>query len=153
MFSPSSTSDNFKVSYMDSTSLLSSWSRHAISLEGLEWPSVEHYVQAMKYEDKKYQEKIRCAAHPRDAKKLGESRWKRKKSNWKQERVIYMTRGIYIKCKTYPEVIEALLASGDLTILDTSNFDYFWGCGRDGRGQNKFGKILMDVRAKLLEDS
>jgi ribA/ribD-fused uncharacterized protein len=136
---------------MDSTSLLSSWSKHSITLEDKDWPSVEHYVQAMKHSNEEYREKIRQTAHPRDAKKLGESRWKRKKPNWKSEREIYMTRGMYIKCRTYPEVAETLVASGDLPILDTSNFDYFWGCGRDGRGQNRFGAVLMDIRNKLME--
>ena len=137
---------------MDTTSPLSSWSKHSIFIEDLEWPSVEHYVQAMKYENKDYREKIRLAAHPREAKQLGEARWKRKKSNWKSEREIYMTRGMYIKCRTHPEVAEALIASGDLPILDTSNFDYFWGCGRDGRGKNRFGDVLKDIRAKLISE-
>lgn len=137
---------------MDSTSPLSSWSKHPIFIEDLEWPSVEHYVQAMKYSNSQYQDKIRSAPHPRDAKKLGESRWKKKKSNWKTERELYMTRGMYIKCRTYPEVAAALIESGDLPILDTSNFDYFWGCGRDGRGKNRFGLVLMDIRKKLREE-
>lgn len=151
MFTPTHATDNFKVSYMDTTSPLSSWSKHSIFIEELEWPSVEHYVQAMKYKNELYREKIRNASHPRDAKKLGESRWRRKTPSWQAERELYMTRGMYIKCRTFPEIAEALMASGDLPILDTSNFDYFWGCGRDGRGKNRFGLVLMDIRKKLRE--
>jgi len=110
-------------------------------------------VQAMKYEEGPYRDKIRTAEHPRASKKLGEARWKRKRKNWKSEREVYMTRGMYTKCKTFPEVAEALLATGDQKILDTSNYDYFWGCGRDTFGHNRFGAVLTDIRAKLKEEA
>ncbi|MGB1090832.1 MAG: NADAR domain-containing protein, partial [Oceanobacter sp.] len=45
-----------------------------------------------------------------------------------------------------------LLDSGDIEIKEVSQYDYFWGCGRDLRGQNAFGKMLMDIRAKLKEE-
>jgi len=151
MFTAKTDSPKFHLSHMDTNSLLSSWSKHSIFIENLEWPSVEHYVQAMKYDDGPYREKIRNAEHPKSAKKLGESRWKKKRANWKSERELYMTRGIYTKCKAYPKIAEALLATGDQAILDTSNYDYFWGCGRDTFGKNRFGAILMDIRAKLEE--
>jgi|TARA_B110000483_G_scaffold238964_1_gene316574 ribA/ribD-fused uncharacterized protein len=149
MFTAKTDSPKFHLSHMDTNSLLSSWSKHSIFIENLEWPSVEHYVQAMKYDDGPYREKIRNAEHPKSAKKLGESRRKKKRTNWKSERELYMTRGIYTKCKAYPKIAEALLATGDQDILDTSNYDYFWGCGRDTLGKNRFGAILMDIRAKL----
>ena len=31
--------------------------------------------------------------------------------------------------------------------------DYFWGCGRDGRGDNHYGKLLMRVRDKLRQEA
>ncbi len=153
MFKPEPQIETFKVSFMDTTSVLSAWSRHSIEIEGSEWPSVEHYVQAMKFSNADYREKIRTAPHPRQAKNLGSSIWRAKKPNWKSEREVYMTRGIYIKCKTHPEVFDALMSSADLPILDTTNFDYFWGCGRDGRGQNRFGKVLTNVRQKLKAEA
>lgn len=153
MFKPEPQTETFKVSFMDTTSVLSAWSKHPISIEDQEWPSVEHYVQAMKFPDPNYREKIRTAKHPRQAQRLGSRIWKAKKTGWKSEREVYMTRGIYIKCKTHPEVLEALMGSDNLPIQDTTNFDYFWGCGRDGRGQNRFGKILMQVRDKLKSEA
>ncbi|MFL5243295.1 MAG: hypothetical protein ACJ8FY_14410 [Gemmataceae bacterium] len=29
--------------------------------------------------------------------------------------------------------------------------DYYWGCGTDGSGQNKLGKVLMVVRSIVRE--
>ena len=63
-----------------------------------------------------------------------------------------MTRGIYVRCRTHPELAEALLDTGDTKIVENSNFDYCWGCGRDRRGENRYGKVLMNVRARLREE-
>jgi hypothetical protein len=37
-----------RVSMTDSTDPLASFSRHSVSLDGAEWPSVEHYFHGMK---------------------------------------------------------------------------------------------------------
>ena len=63
-----------------------------------------------------------------------------------------MTRGIYIKCRTHTEVADALLATGDQKIVESSQYDYYWGCGRDGRGHNTYGNVLMAVREKLQKE-
>jgi ribA/ribD-fused uncharacterized protein len=63
-----------------------------------------------------------------------------------------MTRGIYIKCRTHKEAADALLETGDQKIVESSQYDYYWGCGRDGRGHNTYGRVLMAVRDKLREE-
>ena len=64
-----------------------------------------------------------------------------------------MIRGIYIKCRTHADVAKALFETDDQKIVESSQFDYYWGCGRDGRGHNTFGKVLMAVRDKLREEA
>lgn len=131
---------------------LSSYSSFAFELDGYEWPSVEHYYNAMKYGDEKYAEKIRNAPLAADAEKLGKSRWHKKRKDWKKVKLTVMTRGTYIKCRTHPEVAKMLLDTGDIEITEVSLYDYFWGLGRDQRGDNAFGKMLMDIRDKLREE-
>ncbi len=63
-----------------------------------------------------------------------------------------MTRAVYTKCRTHPNIARELLATGDETLVDNNQYDYFWGCGRDRRGNNAYGKALMNVRAKLREE-
>ena len=131
---------------------LGTFSRHGFSLEERDWPSVEHYYQAMKFVDADYRERIRQAVHPRQARKLGRSRWKKRREDWTRIKGTIMTRGVYTKCRTHPEVAELLLATGTATLVENSNYDYFWGCGRDRRGANMYGKVLMNVREKLRQE-
>lgn len=135
--------------------LLGSCSSHAFRLEGVEWPSVEHYFQAMKFQttDPEYMEKIRLAKHPKAARRLGRKHSRKLRKDWKQVKKIVMTRAVYTKCKAHPEVASALLETGDDRLVNNQQYDYFWGCGRDRRGENTYGKVLMDVRNKLREEA
>jgi len=63
-----------------------------------------------------------------------------------------MTRAVYTRARTHENIADMLLETGDKTIVEKSLYDYFWGCGRDGRGLNKYGQVLMNVRAKLLAE-
>ena len=132
----------------------SGWSRHEIKpfeLDGDEWVSIEHYYQAMKFDSVDYREKIRHAKTPAEAEKLGKVRFKKKRADWKAVETTVMTRALYIQCRTYPEMTNKLLATDSKNLVEDSQFDYFWGCGRDRRGENHYGQALMNVRAKLKE--
>lgn len=130
---------------------LAACSKLGLELDGGYWPSVEHYYQGMKFEDSELRDAIRSCAHPHEARKLAKRNKRRVRRDWKAIRRTVMTRGVYIKCRANPEAADALLATGDLRIVETSQYDYYWGCGRDLRGENNFGSVLMEVRAKLRE--
>jgi ribA/ribD-fused uncharacterized protein len=152
MFSSKSGPAPLYVSRSDAVNPLSSYSKHGFELDGELWPSVEHYYQGMKFEPGELRKAIRDAGHPAEAEKLAVKNKKRIRKDWKKVKETFMTRGIYIKCRAHPEVAEALMDTGDQKIVETSQFDYYWGCGRDGRGHNTFGEVLMAVRDKLREE-
>jgi len=118
----------------------------------MDWPTVEHYYQGMKFENPDQREAIRNTPSPAEAKKIAENHVKAVRKDWKKIRETVMTRGVYIKCRTHPVAAKALLMTGDQKIVETSQFDYYWGCGRDGRGHNTYGKVLMAVRQKLKSE-
>lgn len=144
--------DGVQLSRFDVNNPLAAYSKHSFELDGQVWASVEHYYQAMKFPDGPYQDKIRQAEHPKAATKLGDAWFKTKRENWESKRKVMMTRAVYTKCKTHSDVAEALLATGDKPIIDMSQFDYYWGIGRDGRGENCYGEVLEAVRSKLREE-
>jgi len=133
----------------------SNWSRYALkefTLEDESWLSIEHYYQAMKYDSPDYRQKIRLTETPQRAAKLGNKRFKKKRSDWKQVETVVMTRAVYTQCRTHEDIAQTLLDTDDKNLVEDSQFDYFWGCGRDRRGENHYGKVLMNVRSKLREE-
>ncbi|MBZ2167442.1 NADAR family protein [Marinobacter sp. F4216] len=143
---------NLYVTRSDLDNLLGTHAHYGFELEGKHWPTVEHYFQGMKFTDDAKQEEVRNATSPEKARKLGRKRHKSFRKDWKKVRETVMTRGVYIRARTHDELAEALLTTGDQIIMENSNYDYFWGCGRDRRGENRYGKVLMNVRAKLQEE-
>lgn len=151
MFS-SKPENRYFVVRTDEENPLSAYSKFGFELDGAEWPSAEHYYQGMKFEDGAIREQIRSTDHPDKASKLAKSKKKFIRKDWDKVRQVIMTRAIYTKCRTHESIAESLLATEDKQIVETSMYDYYWGCGRDGRGNNVFGKVLMNVREKLLQE-
>lgn len=139
-------------SRFDKDSPFATISKHPFLLDDVQWKTAEHYYQACKFKDLAYAEKIILAKDGQQAYQLG-NRWlKRKNSDWKTKRQLYMTRALFRKVKEYPEVAQVLLETGDALLVETSQYDYFWGLGRDQRGENKLGKVWMDIRKRILSE-
>ena len=132
---------------------LSTYAKYGFHLEGKDWPSVAHYFHAMKFSDDGYQEKILQADSPKKATRLGRSRLHKIRGDWSAVKATVMTRAVYTKCRQHQEVADLLLATEDRQIIEDNSYDYFWGCGRDRRGENTYGKVLMSVRKKLREEA
>lgn len=137
------------VSMEDAANPLSAFSKHPFSLEGAEWPSVTHYFEAMKFEAPAAQAAIRACEHPKAAQRLAGRHRREVRKDWDAVKEVFMARGVYRKCRDNDAVAAALVATGECLIMETSQYDYFWGCGRDSRGLNAYGKVLMGVRARL----
>ena len=138
------------VSMEDAADPLSAFSKHPFSLEGAQWPSVAHYFEAMKFEAPAAQAAIRACEHPKAAQRLAHRHRREVRKDWDAVKEVYMARGVYRKCRDNDPAAAALVATGERPIVETSQYDYYWGCGRDTRGLNAYGKVLMGVRARLL---
>lgn len=131
---------------------LSTYSKFGFVYQDKFWPSVEHFFQAMKYShDSAYQEKIRESDHPKKARKLGRTWFRRVVKDWRHVRIHTMYTGCYNKFLQNEEAWELLDATEDKLIVEPSQYDYFWGIGRDGRGKNIYGKTLMRVRHNIRQ--
>lgn len=139
-----------------------------ITLDGLEWPSVEHYYQAQKSQDPRYVAAIRAAVHPSEAKRLaaspdtrgraGRNSWFRAngrapRSDWIEIKRDVMRIADFAKFSQNAELQRLLLLTDDAEIVEDSPRDAFWGIGPNGRGENWAGRILMEVRSRLRSHS
>ena len=138
----------------DENETLGSAAMQPFSLDDQDWPSVEHYFQALSYEGHpKLLQKILASPTAKSAAAATKWQFWKKRKDWKKVCTVIMTRAVYTRCKTYPEVAQALLETGEVRLVENSNYDYFWGCGRDRRGENAYGKVLMNVREKLKQEA
>ncbi len=124
-----------------------SW--HGFELDGKYWRTVEHYFQAQKFEGTDHEETVRRARTPGDAKGLGRSKSISLRSDWESVKDHIMYQAVLRKFETHEDLRDRLMQTEDDELVESAPGDYYWGCGADGTGQNKLGKILMDVRSKL----
>ncbi|MBD3237512.1 MAG: DUF1768 domain-containing protein [Candidatus Eisenbacteria bacterium] len=131
-------------------SWLSNFSRHPITMNGLEWPSVEHYFQAMKFpHEPARQERIRQKRNPLQAKRIAWERGAKVRPGWERLRDRVMLEAVRAKFEQHSELREALLETGSQPLVEHSRSDAYWGDGGDGRGKNKLGRILMQIREEM----
>lgn len=127
---------------------LSNFSPPGIEVDGLFWPTVEHYFQGQKFLDIEARERIRKAATPKLAKELGQSRSYQLRPGWDDLREEVMLKALRLKFSKGP-ARELLLSTGTRHLAEASPSDYFWAVGQDGSGLNKLGRLLMQVRQEL----
>ena len=150
MFEPDLTMENaLRFSRFEIDNALASSSEHPIVLEDKSWLTCEHYVQASIVRSELLAKQIETARTGKAAFELAQPWYRWKIQNWKKMRAVFMTRALYTKVQMYSEVKEVLLATGDQLIVESSLYDYYWGIGRDARGENTFGKVWMDIRKKI----
>ncbi len=123
------------------------FSLHGFELDGLWWPTSEHYYQAQKFAGTAHAEKIRLAKTPSESAKLGHAIPHRR--NWKHIKYDVMRRAVLWKFKTHADIRKILLGTGKEIIVQKDIGDYYWGTGKDGSGKNYLGNILMEVRYNL----
>ncbi|MFO5494776.1 MAG: NADAR family protein [Cuspidothrix sp.] len=130
----------------------SNFSPHGIEMEGIYWPTVEHYYQGQKFvgtTDASIIPLIHDAPTPEEAAALGRCPSRRLRPDWELVKTQVMRVGVLQKFITHPDIREILLITGDEMLIENSPTDYFWGCGANHTGENHLGKILMSVRAEI----
>jgi ribA/ribD-fused uncharacterized protein len=128
----------------------SNFSKHPILLEGVLWPTSEHYFQAMKFpEEPERQERIRQAPTPMASKKIAWDPSSKIRPDWDQYRDEVMLRVLREKFKQHPKIAAILLSTGEEELIEHTKNDSYWGDGGDGSGSNKLGLFLMQVRQEL----
>lgn len=122
-----------------------------ISIHGTVWPTSEHYFQAQKFTQAEHQEAIRRVASPMIAARMGRSRARPLRADWETVKDEVMLTALRAKFSQHPELCQRLLATGDALLIEHTPRDTYWGDGADGRGLNRLGQLLMQVREELRQ--
>lgn len=76
----------------------------------------------------------------------------KRRSDWQDVKVDIMTELVRAKADQNEDVKVCLIKTGNKHIVENSPWDTFWGCGKDGSGNNQMGKILMKIRDEILSN-
>ena len=106
-------------------------------------------MQAQKVAGTPHAERIGQARTPAEAAAIGRDRHLPLRPDWDAVKDNVMRRAVLHKFASHDDLRAVVLATGDDLLVEQAPRDASWGSGADGRGQNKLGQILMEVRATL----
>ncbi len=118
-------------------------------LTGKPWPTSEHYFQAQKFLDEKYREEIRRVSSPMVAARMGRDRSKPLRKNWESVKEQVMRKALRAKFEQHAELRALLLATAPAKLVEHTENDAYWGDGGNGKGKNRLGYLLMELREQL----
>ena len=117
-----------------------------INMDGMSFQSSEAAYQAQKCLNTMDKFQF-CELGPREAKKLG--RKVQLRPDWEQIKDGVMAKILNLKFRQHPNLGNLLIATGDAELVEGNHWhDTYWGVC-EGEGQNKLGKLLMQVRSEL----
>lgn len=129
---------------------LSNYSASPFRIDYVLFPTMEHYFQANKADNQNDYLRIAYAPTPGEAKRLG--RKIQLRPDWEKIKDNIMLIGLRKKFAD-PELRSLLLATGDEELVEGNYWgDTYWGVC-NGVGQNKLGKLLMQVREEIKNNA
>lgn len=129
---------------------LSNYSASPFRVDYVLFPTMEHYFQANKANNQNDYLRIAYAPTPGEAKRLG--RKIQLRPDWEKIKDNIMLTGLRKKFAD-PELRNLLLATGDEELVEGNYWrDTYWGVC-NGVGQNKLGKLLMQVREEIKNNA
>ncbi|CAM1372058.1 NADAR family protein [Tenacibaculum xiamenense] len=146
-----------------SKSCFSQWWESSFEIDGVIYPTAEHYMMAGKarlFKDIEILQEILKVSHPHDAKKLGRKVKNFAPEIWDQHKFDIVVQANLAKFSQNPELKTFLLNTKDRIIVEASPVDPIWGIGMAAdhpdvttpnlwRGYNLLGYALMEVRDQI----
>jgi ribA/ribD-fused uncharacterized protein len=122
-----------------------------ITIEGVVWPSSEHYYQAQKFFDPTLQEKVRNAETPYLAAQIGRDPNMPVRDDWDNVKDGFMLVALKAKFTQYDVLKELLLSTNKGHIFEHTKNDCYWADCGDHSGKNMLGVELMQIRDELAK--
>lgn len=137
----------------------SPYTAHAIEIDGVVFPTIEHVYQCQRYTDKKIIEEIRSAHSPVKAWEISSKYKHLQIPEFKSEeyKLKVMKKLMRLKAQQHEEIRKALADSSDLQIVKHITTyppgDGFWDDGEDGKGLNYTGRMWMEIREEIKNEN
>ena len=131
---------------------LANYSNHGFTVDGVYYPTVEHYYQASKFQDKKIIQKILKCKSPKEASIIGRDRKNPRIPNFRNMKNDKMYEGVYYKFSQNKDIRSKLIETRNQEIKEMSVKESYWGVGPNLDGENHIGQILMKVREQIKKD-
>jgi ribA/ribD-fused uncharacterized protein len=120
-----------------------------IFMDGLLWPSSEHYYQAQKFFEPELKELIRNAKTPFLAAQMARDPKMPLRDDWDDVKDGIMLNVVRVKINSYQVLKELLKSTNQSSIYEHTKNDCYWADCLDRTGKNKLGKILEVVREEI----
>ena len=138
--------------------ILSGESNHPINIDGVVWPTVEHYYQAARFSNPAIRDRIRGMATTQLAIKESQVYRHTAVKDWTRIRLGCLTDAFRAMFSQHDECRKHLLETGGAELYQLGLYDDYWGFDRNGRGQNQLGAVLAKLRdefrsTEMLEDT
>eukprot|EP01062_Namystynia_karyoxenos_P005602 TRINITY_DN11940_c0_g1_i1.p1 TRINITY_DN11940_c0_g1~~TRINITY_DN11940_c0_g1_i1.p1 ORF type:complete len:1259 (+),score=300.12 TRINITY_DN11940_c0_g1_i1:94-3870(+) len=119
---------------------------------GRNWPTLQHFFQAMKWQGTSREELIAAAPTPEAAREIGmqTAEGEQPRPDWDEMACEYMLEGMRAKFTQDAQCRAELLRTGFATITHSNPDEEYWGSGTNGVGLNMLGTLLMQVRDELF---
>ncbi|TKB47291.1 MAG: NADAR family protein [Mesorhizobium sp.] len=145
------------------TSCFSQWWHAPFTVDGLSYPTAEHWMIAEKarlFGDAQTATQILEAASPKQAKQLGRQVSGFDGTKWDADKYRIVTEGSFQKFRQNAALREYLLSTHDRVLVEASPVDRVWGIDLAAdderavnpllwRGENLLGFALMQARDRL----
>lgn len=131
---------------------LSNLYKKSLVFEGISFPTAEHAYQYGKFRGEDTRKWAMEAPKPHLLAILahGLFAWDIVE-NWHSIKLLRMYRILKVKFSD-PELRDKLLDTENSILIENSKSDSFWGIGRDGKGRNRLGKMLLRVRDQIKKE-
>lgn len=150
---------------LDENKYLSNMYEAPIQVDGITFPTVEHYFQwskAKMFGDGEIESKILKTSSPKSVKNYGKKVKDFKEEEWNAKKENIMRIAVKAKFTQHAELRKKLQDTGSKPLAEANPRDKYWGIGTSSDtskakdpskwpGKNVLGKILEEIRTELKE--
>jgi len=143
--------------------IYSQWHKAPMVIDKVEYNSCEQYMmhqKALLFEDNEIAELIMKESNPREQKRFGRMIKNFNKSVWEKNCLAIVYEGNLAKFTQNPDLMSAMLSTGDRIFVEASPLDNIWGIGMKEEhpdiedpsywlGLNLLGQALNLVKNKI----